>query len=891
MKSDSSYTKKSPKFKISPPSFSFSFGKSGKDQVLASSTKALNDDSIMDDPLMEEHSKYLRKKSFTPLVNIPDLLSSIKGDTYFIYDNDDYHSNLQYTTAPSLEALNSAINANKYSLGSMSFKTSPSSIVSSTSSLASATKKMVASLSISLPTYTKPFSSPASPKLPKSPQLTSSPNNVRDNSYKDSDEKIRSSSVSKSKPSQLPSSIIQLDSQFESPSQRILHDFDAILSSGDPQMIKAYMRNNNWPIDQPIRSEIWQKLCLKVGGKNVATANKFEDILVQYFPQLIGKANDQLTDQDFPVPAFIDTRFMSHYHLNNEGKGVFAHWLQWIYRDLPFEYLVKIMDSYLVQGSKVLYRIALAILILFKKEGKKLVYSSKPVATLTKSHHFSALDSQQNNQTTPRNISLFHPPIQKRIPEAETSTLKTSSSTATITHGGSTEVEDDDMIDKEIQGTDEANDTTVMVDPRNRESADMGYNKVSKKIHSHRHARHHKYSNLKKQHSSKSEENEEESLENPREDKGNKETELWKENDENPFPLKIFFNIFPSKGSGSVISHVTNNTDNWTANLNDNSNNICDIMSATSISHLRSGKRDKSQADATDFTSQSLRTDLHRRSTISPLDGYYEYPNIGAFISRFCQDPDFSPNKLLRIAFGIRGLRSHTIDELTMKYESFAKDRVSNLFLAAAAAEKGYSRNDDSARSIGSISYLPPPPYCGSEILDRDQFRYIWNWIPIRYTMYVPQKLFSTKQDGISLKTFFNKVDGEEPTLILIKTFDNEVFGAYCSYDWKGRNKTNFFGSGETFVFTISPQIYKYGWIGLAKNFENSINKDAAGTYMFQCATHDRIMIGGGGKGHALQFNNSLDKGTTQACQTFESPQLARTDIFDIKILEALAFK
>ncbi|CAK9293025.1 unnamed protein product [Gordionus sp. m RMFG-2023] len=158
------------------------------------------------------------------------------------------------------------------------------------------------------------------------------------------------------------------------------------------------------------------------------------------------------------------------------------------------------------------------------------------------------------------------------------------------------EVEDDDMIDKEIQGTDEANDTTVMVDPRNRESADMGYNKVSKKIHSHRHARHHKYSNLKKQHSSKSEENEEESLENPREDKGNKETELWKENDENPFPLKIFFNIFPSKGSGSVISHVTNNTDNWTANLNDNSNNICDIMSATSISHLRSGKRGKENA-------------------------------------------------------------------------------------------------------------------------------------------------------------------------------------------------------------------------------------------------------------------------------------------------------
>ncbi|KAF7249172.1 TBC1 domain family member 24, partial [Varanus komodoensis] len=41
---------------------------------------------------------------------------------------------------------------------------------------------------------------------------------------------------------------------------------------------------------------------------------------------------------------------------------VYSDWLVWLFEDLPFEYVIRIFDVYLVEGKKVLYRIALALL-------------------------------------------------------------------------------------------------------------------------------------------------------------------------------------------------------------------------------------------------------------------------------------------------------------------------------------------------------------------------------------------------------------------------------------------------------------------------------------------------------------------------------------------------
>ncbi|CAF3776482.1 unnamed protein product [Rotaria sp. Silwood1] len=59
----------------------------------------------------------------------------------------------------------------------------------------------------------------------------------------------------------------------------------------------------------------------------------------------------------------IDLRYKS-------AKVFYQEWLWWIFRYLPFSYLVKIMDCFLLEGPKVLFRISLTLVYLFTKEIK-----------------------------------------------------------------------------------------------------------------------------------------------------------------------------------------------------------------------------------------------------------------------------------------------------------------------------------------------------------------------------------------------------------------------------------------------------------------------------------------------------------------------------------------
>ncbi|KAM4662835.1 TBC1 domain family member 24-like [Discoglossus pictus] len=48
------------------------------------------------------------------------------------------------------------------------------------------------------------------------------------------------------------------------------------------------------------------------------------------------------------------------------ASDVFSEWLLWIFGDLPFEYVIRVFDSFLLEGNKVLYRVALALLKQYK---------------------------------------------------------------------------------------------------------------------------------------------------------------------------------------------------------------------------------------------------------------------------------------------------------------------------------------------------------------------------------------------------------------------------------------------------------------------------------------------------------------------------------------------
>lgn len=89
----------------------------------------------------------------------------------------------------------------------------------------------------------------------------------------------------------------------------------------------------------------------------------------------------------------------------------------------------------------------------------------------------------------------------------------------------------------------------------------------------------------------------------------------------------------------------------------------------------------------------------------------------------------------------------------------------------------------------------------------------------IAYPVERPVSLFTNNIVALCTfhRNFLHMVDEVEPLIILIKTTEAEIFGAFCSSAWGERkHERKFFGTGETFVFTFEKgdTIKVFKWIG-----------------------------------------------------------------------------
>ncbi len=72
-----------------------------------------------------------------------------------------------------------------------------------------------------------------------------------------------------------------------------------------------------------------------------------------------------------------------------------------------------------------------------------------------------------------------------------------------------------------------------------------------------------------------------------------------------------------------------------------------------------------------------------------------------------------------------------------------------------------------------------------------------------------------------------------------------QIIGAYCSTEWSERKHTDksmgYFGTGESFLFRLSPNQAKFSWVGIhdRDNIPNS-------AHFFMSGDNTRISIGGG---------------------------------------------
>ncbi|XP_073987007.1 GTPase-activating protein skywalker isoform X5 [Rhodnius prolixus] len=284
---------------------------------------------------------------------------------------------------------------------------------------------------------------------------------------------------------------------------------------------------------------------------------------------------------------------------------------------------------------------------------------------------------------------------------------------------------------------------------------------------------------------------------------------------------------------------------------------------------------------------------------------------IDSALNKFCSQIPVSPRKLLRVSFGVRGLSSTYIRRVFVKTEMTLKSKAvlsgSRQLLRSHSSEnlptsqsqlnvqmmshtltirEGEHSPGPRVSSMGSY----PIGNMNSRILDRQDLFTLWSWLPVRITMYQPILLYTTEEHGCSLTTFYFRVEKHAPTLLMIKTCNNEVFGAYCSSKWNERNQKDergnrmaYFGTGETFLFSLYPERAKYPWVGMDVN---SVNHSAE---LFMAADTKMVTIGGG-DGQAIWMDENIRYGKTDRCLTFNNPPLCSGRDFEIRVLEVYGF-
>merc|ERR1719317_329658 len=124
---------------------------------------------------------------------------------------------------------------------------------------------------------------------------------------------------------------------------------------------------------------------------------------------------------------------------------------------------------------------------------------------------------------------------------------------------------------------------------------------------------------------------------------------------------------------------------------------------------------------------------------------------------------------------------------------------------------------------------------------------------------------YSTTKHGTAMRTFYDRIKEIECTLLVIKDIRTQsIFGAYCGEDWRIEEEDEFYGTPETFVYTVSPT-------GEIKVYHASRKNET-----FQHSTLSELSIGVGNEA-AIILRENFSKCDTHPSSTFNSPSLLAT--------------
>lgn len=166
-----------------------------------------------------------------------------------------------------------------------------------------------------------------------------------------------------------------------------------------------------------------------------------------------------------------------------------------------------------------------------------------------------------------------------------------------------------------------------------------------------------------------------------------------------------------------------------------------------------------------------------------------------------------------------------------------------------------------------------------SNLLTEQHIKKLNCQLPARAVGYPWRLSYSTFEHGMSLKTLYRKMESyagyDRPVVVVVQDHQSHIFGCYCSCH--PHLSEHFQGTGESFLFKLSPNVGFYKWTG-----ENMF---------FMKGDSDSLTFGSGDGRIGLWLDENLLNGSSRPCQTFNNPVLSCATDFRIAGVEVWSFE
>ncbi|KAJ8955637.1 hypothetical protein NQ318_001468 [Aromia moschata] len=98
---------------------------------------------------------------------------------------------------------------------------------------------------------------------------------------------------------------------------KTISDVRVLLQQGRKQDLKQLLRNNAWPVNSPIRKELWPLLCTQhQNGKSNIIDGFYWDMVNQVF------GSTDLPDKPISLPPFVEPSHCQSYYMTHKGRNV-----------------------------------------------------------------------------------------------------------------------------------------------------------------------------------------------------------------------------------------------------------------------------------------------------------------------------------------------------------------------------------------------------------------------------------------------------------------------------------------------------------------------------------------------------------------------------------------